>query len=120
MPESELKTLQSEYHKNQKIVQGVGLAAFLALFGGAAFYHSIEDLRWIDALYFSTITLTTIGYGDIAPVTDAGKLFTMFYAVLGIGIIGAFANFLLKNAVIRRQLKNATKQARITATKEEK
>jgi Ion channel len=36
------------------------------------------------------ITLTTIGYGDFAPETDAGKLFTAVYALVGVGILLAF------------------------------
>lgn len=108
MQHSEYRALQDEFHANKNILRGVGVAAFLTLFGGAVFYHRVESLR-IDSFYFSMITLTTIGYGDIAPQTDLGKLFTMFYAVMGIGIIGAFANYFLKNAVIRRQLKAADK-----------
>lgn len=112
MQDSEYSELTLEYQKNKNILRGVGVAACIALLGGAIFYHYVESLRWIDSFYFSTITLTTIGYGDIAPQTDIGKLFTMFYAVLGIGIIGALANFLLKNAVIRRQLKSSKKASR--------
>ena len=109
MQDTEYSELTLEYQRNKNILRGVGAAACTALLGGAFFYHHIEGLRWIDSFYFSTITLTTIGYGDITPETDLGKLFTMFYAVLGIGIIGAFANFFLKNAVIRRQLKGRKK-----------
>jgi hypothetical protein len=41
----------------------------------------------VDALYFSVVTLTTVGYGDFAPQTDLGKLFTAVYVRLGIGIL---------------------------------
>lgn len=54
---------------------------------GTVMYSYIEGWSWIDSLYFSVITLTTIGYGDIAPVTDAGKLFTIVYIIFGLGII---------------------------------
>ncbi len=57
---------------------------------GTTFYHFVEDLRWIDALYFTVMTLTTIGYGDITPQTDAGKLFTVAYSLVGLAAIGAF------------------------------
>lgn len=62
--------------------------AILAL--GTVVYRYLEGWNWIDSLYFSVITLTTIGYGDFSPQTDAGKLFTIFYILIGIGIILSF------------------------------
>jgi voltage-gated potassium channel len=59
---------------------------------GTVMYHFLEGWHWIDCLYFSVITLTTIGYGDFSPVTDAGKLFTIFYIILGVGVILSFIN----------------------------
>ncbi len=54
---------------------------------GTFMYRYLEGWEWIDCLYFSVVTLTTVGYGDIAPTTSAGKMFTIFYIVLGLGII---------------------------------
>ena len=65
-------------------------AIILAL--GTISYHYLEGWSWIDAMYFSIITLTTIGYGDFSPQTTAGKLFTIAYIILGIGIILGFIN----------------------------
>ncbi len=61
-------------------------AIALLLISGTWFYVQIEGWRILDALYFSFITLTTIGYGDLTPKTDAAKIFTMFYAAAGIGL----------------------------------
>ena len=49
-------------------------------------YHNIEGWRWLDSVYFTIITSTTIGFGDIAPLTDLGKMFTIFVSLVGIGI----------------------------------
>lgn len=65
-------------------------AIFLAF--GTVMYHYLEGWDWIDCLYFSTITLSTIGYGDFSPVTDAGKVFTIFYIIIGVGVILSFIN----------------------------
>ena len=59
---------------------------------GTIVYHYLEGWSYIDSLYFSVVTLTTIGYGDFAPQTDAGKLFTVLYIVTGIGMILSFIN----------------------------
>lgn len=85
-----------------RITAGIALSILIT---GAIFYHEVEKLSWLDAFYFCTITLTTVGYGDITPHTDAGKLFTIFYVLAGIGIIATFANLFLQNAFGRRQLK---------------
>lgn len=57
---------------------------------GTFFYHKVEGWRWLDSFYFSSISLTTVGYGDLAPKTDAGKIFTVFYIFSGVGVILSF------------------------------
>lgn len=76
--------------------------AIAALGCGTIFYHHVERLKWLDSIYLSVITLTTVGYGDITPKTDAGKIFTIFYVLIGIGVIAGAANFLLRQALNRR------------------
>lgn len=72
--------------------RGLWTLGTILMLSGMVFYHNIEGLRWLDALYFSFCTLTTIGYGDIVPKTDIGKIFTMIYALGGIGLFFAFIN----------------------------
>ncbi|MGT2895098.1 ion transporter [Streptococcus entericus] len=43
--------------------------------------------QFLDALYWATVTLTTIGYGDLVPQTDWGKLLTIFSSIIGIGVV---------------------------------
>lgn len=81
----------------------VGLATIAT---GATFYHYAENWSWLDSLYFSVITLSTVGYGDLTPTTDGAKLFTIFYIIIGIGIFAAVINFLVKRAAIHRMQKH--------------
>lgn len=98
--------LIEEQRQVQKNFRLVAVTALSVLIFGAVFYHIVENLKWLDAFYFCTITLTTIGYGDIVPKTDLGKFFTIFYVLIGVGIIATFANLMIKNAGIKRLIKN--------------
>jgi voltage-gated potassium channel Kch len=69
----------------------------ITLFSGTMFYSQVEGLRKLDALYFSVMTLTTVGYGDFVPQTDFGKIFTILYTLVGIGLILGFINKVAAN-----------------------
>lgn len=71
---------------NRRFVFSIVLVIIL-LGTGTLYYSLAEGWSPLDAFYFSTVTLTTIGFGDIAPATDAGKLFTSLYALFGIGVM---------------------------------
>lgn len=83
--------------------QFLTIIALTTLAVGTIFYHIVEKLKWLDAIYFSVVTLATVGYGDIVPKTDLGKIFTIFYILTGIGIIATFAHSLLERAAKHRE-----------------
>jgi hypothetical protein len=70
----------------------------LLLLGGTAFYSVVEDWNPLDAFYFSVTTLTTVGLGDLAPKTAPGKLCTVLYIFVGLGIVGGFINTLARES----------------------
>ena len=76
--------------------------AVLTLAVGTIFYHKVEGWRWLDSFYFSVITLATVGYGDFAPKTDLGKIFTVIYIFTGLGILLGFVNPIGEYIVDRR------------------
>ena len=71
--------------------RALALLVFGLLLSGAIFYMLVEGWSFVDAFYFSTIVLTTVGLGDVAPTTDGAKIFTIFYTLTGIGVLVAFA-----------------------------
>nr|AIF06761.1 Kef-type K+ transport systems, predicted NAD-binding component [uncultured marine group II/III euryarchaeote KM3_195_B08] len=69
----------------QNIFLSISLIILLYAVGFAVYSH-LEGWSFIDSIYFQTMTFTTIGYGDIVPVTDEGKLFTVLISWIGISI----------------------------------
>lgn len=63
---------------------------------GTLVYSALEGWSLVDSLYFSVVTLATVGFGDLTPTSDVAKLFTVAYIIVGIGIIAAFASELTK------------------------
>ncbi len=56
---------------------------------GTIFYWRVEDWTIIQSLYFSVVTLTTVGFGDFTPTTPGAQIFTIFYILTGIGVFVA-------------------------------
>ena len=79
----------------------------VTLVSGTIFYHRVEHWSWVDAVYFCVATISTVGYGDLTPKTDLGKIFTCFYIVGGIGLFVAFVTF-IANGVLREFSKKRT------------
>lgn len=59
------------------------LIILLTYIVGASCMMSIEGWSPLDAFYWSIVTISTVGFGDIYPVTDSGKVFTIFFALFG-------------------------------------
>lgn len=68
---------------------------------GAVFYHFQEGWDWLDSFYFTVITLSTVGYGDFSPQTDLGKLFTIPFIFIGVGLFVAVANAFLRQRGVK-------------------
>lgn len=63
------------------------LIVFVAVISlGAYVYTQTEGWNLLDSIYFVVITITTIGYGDLAPATELGKIFTIFFSFFGIAM----------------------------------
>lgn len=66
----------------------IAMIAVFLLVGVIAYSCVFEGWSLVDSLYFSVVTLSTVGYGDLTPESQGGRLFACFYALAGIAIIG--------------------------------
>jgi voltage-gated potassium channel Kch len=101
-----------EAHTIRRNFRLLAAAAVAIVAVGGVFMHYVEKLSWVNSIYFSVVSLTTVGYGDIVPKTDPGKIFVCFYLLAGIGIIAAFASNLIRNAVARRVIHKSDQSQR--------
>ncbi|MBN9580339.1 MAG: two pore domain potassium channel family protein [Afipia sp.] len=64
----------------------------LSAVAGSVFYRAVEGWAWIDAMYFSFMALTTVGDANLAPISVLGKIFTIAFSLIGIGLMLAFVS----------------------------
>lgn len=92
--------------------RALAFLVLVLLVTGTLFYWRWEDWTILDSLYFSVITLTTVGYGDLAPTRAPTNVFTIVYVLLGLGILVSFLSLVAGHAVEapveRQEKKNPT------------
>ena len=71
--------------RREIILATAALAVVVAT--GTVGYTMLEGWPWIDGLYMTFITLSTIGFGEVRPLSPVGRFFTIFLALTGIGIV---------------------------------
>lgn len=77
-----VKKYLNEFIAKYTILFFVLVVACVILIGSVAFYN-IEEWSFFNSLYFTSVTMSTIWYWDITPITHAGKLVAMFYGFMG-------------------------------------
>ncbi len=78
------------FRKQKKVLSAVATMAVAYILISALVIYNVEPESFetfFDAIYWATISLTTVGYGDIYPITTIGRIVTMFSSAFGIAII---------------------------------
>jgi len=115
-------TLAEVFHEQRAdLVVAMGAAGILLVVSSSALYlveHDAQPEKFAsipDAMWWAIITLTTIGYGDVYPVTALGKVFGGITALLGVGIV-ALPTAILGAGFIER-LRRKKDEAKLAATR---
>ena len=89
-----------------------GLVAAMLIFFAAAGIHFFENQAQPEcfssiftSLWWAVVTLTTVGYGDVYPITDGGRIFTFVILIIGLGIIA------VPSGIVASALGQARKEA---------
>ena len=93
-----------------------GIVVFLAAFGAYHFEHEAQPEQFShmgDALWWAVATLTTVGYGDIYPITVGGKIMTAIVVICGLGIVAAPAG------VVAQAMATALREKRVRQDQDE-
>lgn len=95
-----LKTLSKDTRKR---LGYASLAIFGTIIVGAIGFYIFEDLSFVESFYIATQTVTTVGYGDLPPKSVQGRIFTIFFMLLGGGTV-LYALTALAQAVIQAEI----------------
>jgi voltage-gated potassium channel len=107
---------QQQYNKFYKVSSltiKIGLVLILLLVAaGTTGYRLIEGWEWIDCLYMTIITMTTVGFREVAPLSAQGKIFTMLLIVTSISVL-VYVTMNLARFVLDGELSNYIKTYRV-------
>lgn len=95
--------------KTEIIVASTTLLGWIGI--GTLVFHRLEGWTWIQSFYFSVVTITTVGYGDLTPSSEISRLCTAIYILVGVAIglvtLSIVGSHILRNRE-RRYLKRIT------------
>lgn len=76
----------------------------VAILGSSTvFFHFVEGWGWVDSYFFTVVTISTVGYGNLVPVTVAGKLATTFLIFGGLGVFALAIHEFARIQIQKRQ-----------------
>lgn len=81
---------------------------FIGVFG----YRTIAGYNWVDSLYMTVITIATVGYGEVTPLDDGAKLFTVFLILTSVAII-AFSLSVITEYIVKQSNPKLIKRRKV-------
>ncbi len=84
------------YSSKKEVINAALLVLFIIIVGVIG-YMLIDDYDFVNALYMTVITVSTVGFGEVAPLSDGGKLFTSGLILSSLVVLGYFVSVLTQN-----------------------
>ena len=91
------------------VAAGVIVTGSFVIFSVESQQPASQINTMLDAVWWTAATVTTVGYGDIVPVTDAGKIVAIFFMFFGIGVLALFLS-VLGTQFYKRRFENEGKE----------
>lgn len=92
----------------------ISLLVFIVLLGVLG-YHFIEDYSWVDALYMTTITISTVGFSELKELSPAGRLFTTAFIAINVGVfaylLAAFSYYVIDGKIFKFMFEEQLKRS---------
>ena len=91
--------------KDWKVINALAIVLLWIFMGTFIFWNIESSWTLIDSFYFSISTLTTVGYGDLTPQSQFGRLIASLYILFGVGIVLASLGFIGREFLSREEQK---------------
>ncbi|OIO65649.1 hypothetical protein AUJ68_02490 [Candidatus Woesearchaeota archaeon CG1_02_57_44] len=87
--------------QRQQNIVSAAVIVTLFIIGGMSFYHHVEGWTWSQSFYFVSMTMGTVGTGDLSPSTDLSRMFTGVFVLTAVPIV-FFALLLIAEVYFKR------------------
>ena len=105
-PVGEKLELQVHYKGCAGSAEPVHLALFMLFFVfliGSLSFAFLDDIKFLDAWYLTVVTVSTVGYGDLAPTTASSKVFACFFVPLGVAFVASAVDTISSKVAAARE-----------------
>ncbi len=90
---------------NLRVVKIIALLIFIIVLGTSGYMY-LEGYSFVDSLYMTFITVTTVGFSEVMPLSDIGKIFTIILICFSLGVIGfivsSFGKYIVEGYLAKR------------------
>lgn len=96
----------------RRAVRMVGLLTALTVTGTIGFHLLSPESTWVDCAYMSVITLTTVGYAEVVPLDQSGRVFVIMYLIVGFSVF-TYSAFQIGHWIVSAEVRQLLERRRM-------